>query len=321
MAMRFVWLVMAFAAALCLTPLAAQEPQARGRIAITFDDIPRAPGVFLSEDDRASLLIESLKEADVEQAAFFLNPGRIPARIGAEKRIAAYVEAGHVIANHTANHPRLSQVSVQEFLADIDAAAAWLKDRKGTRPWFRYPYLDEGRADKAKRDALREGLAKRGLINAYVTVDASDWYYEGAAQKAVRDGRELDQAALGELFVESHVEAAAFYADLARRTLERDPAHVLLLHESDVVALFLKDLIKALRADGWEIVTADEAFADPIAIEAARYDTPSAGGTLTEQLAWQAGKPAPRWYARNDTRLAEVEFRTRVLGGEDNSKD
>ncbi|MEL7519180.1 MAG: polysaccharide deacetylase, partial [Pseudomonadota bacterium] len=119
-------------------------------------------------------------------------------------------------------------------------------------------------------------------------------------------------------FIESHVEAAEFYAELAQRTLGRQPAHVMLMHENDLTALTLVDLVKALKAKGWRIITVDEAYADPVAVEASRYDTPSAGGTLIEQLAWQKGLPAPRWYSRNDTRLAQAEFRKRVLGGEDN---
>ncbi|MEM1194554.1 MAG: polysaccharide deacetylase family protein [Pseudomonadota bacterium] len=308
-------------AALGLAPLSAQDGQSARRVAITIDDVPRAPGVFLSEDERARTLIQGLAEAGVEQAAFFLNPGQIAKREGAQARIDAYVKAGHVIANHTADHPRLSQVSAEAFLADIDAAAQWLEGRKSTRPWFRFPYLDEGRSDKTKRDAVRTGLVERGLSNAYVTIDASDWFYEGAAQKAVREGKAINREALGQLFVESHLEAAEFYAALAERTLKRSPAHILLLHETDLVALHITDLVTALQNKGWEIVTVDEAYADPIAFEALRYDTPSAGGTLTEMIAWQRGEPSPRWYARNDTRLAEAEFRTRVLGGEDKSED
>ena len=174
-----------------VAPLAAQEPETRKRIAITFDDIPRGAGVFYTEDERTKVLIQRLEEAGVEQAAFFLNPGRIAKSKDSDKRIAAYVEAGHVIANHTQTHPRLSQVSAAQFLADIDAASAWLEGRKGARPWFRYPFLDHGRSDKTKRDAVRAGLAARGLVNAYVTVDASDWFYEGEAQKAMRAGQEM----------------------------------------------------------------------------------------------------------------------------------
>ena len=55
--------------------------------------------------------------------------------------------------------------------------------------------------------------------------------------------------------------------------------------------------------------------ADPIGN--AMPDTPSANGTLTEALAWQAGVPAPRWYRYNQTDLATAVFRDKVLGESD----
>ncbi|MEN3973214.1 polysaccharide deacetylase family protein [Sphingomicrobium sp. XHP0235] len=142
------------------------------RVALTFDDIPRQAGAFFTPDERTDRLIAALDEAGVEQAAFFVNPGRLATTDGAggEARISAYVEAGHVLANHSFSHPHLNTTSAEDYLADIDRASAWLEGRPGTRPWFRLPYLDEGGSDKAKRDAVRGGLAERGLMNGYVTV-------------------------------------------------------------------------------------------------------------------------------------------------------
>ena len=299
-------------AACAAAPAPASIPAEAGkRIALTFDDIPRGPGAFLSADERAQRLIEGLDHAGVEQAAFFLNPGNLAERPGGAAHIDAYVAAGHVIANHSNTHPHLNVTDADVYLADIDAAEAWLKGREGYRPWFRFPYLDEGQTDKVKRDALRAGLDARGLINGYVTVDASDWWLEQAAIDASAAGQEIDMEGLRDLYVESHVEAANFYDALARTTLGRAPAQVMLLHETDLAALWIADLVAALRADGWEIVTADEAFADPIAL--LRPDVPSAQGTLTEALAWEQGLPAPRWYERNDPRIYSRLFRKRVL--------
>ncbi|WP_375401836.1 polysaccharide deacetylase family protein [uncultured Sphingomonas sp.] len=284
---------------------------AQKRIALTFDDVPRAPGAFLTPDERTRRLIAALGRARVRQAAFFVNPGAVADRTGGEQRIGDYVKAGHVLANHSWSHPHLNASSAADYLADIDRAESWLKGREGYRPWFRYPFLDEGGPDKPKRDAVRAGLAVRALRNGYVTVDASDWNMEQLAVEARAAGKRIDTAALRDLYIESHLEAAEFYDGLARRTLGRSPAHVMLLHETDIAALFVGDLVEALRRAGWEVVSADEAFADPIAT--ARPDVPSAQGTLTEALAWEKGLPAPRWYARNDTRLANRLFAERVL--------
>ena len=143
-------------------PAAAQK-----MIALSFDDAPRGRGAFFTPDERTQHIIAELKKTKAPQAVFFVNPGAIGHGdgIGGEQRIAAYVAAGHVIANHSNSHPRLSTTETVTYLADIDAAEVWLKGRPGYRPWFRFPFLDEGGKDKAKRDAMREGLAARGLRN------------------------------------------------------------------------------------------------------------------------------------------------------------
>ena len=280
------------------------------RIAFSFDDAPRAKGAFLEPDDRPRLLIEALQTAGIEQAVFFINPGRITAYDNDAADIAAYAAEGHLLANHTAHHLKLSTVSAEKFLTDIDAAEVWLKDKPNYRPWFRFPFLDEGRKDKAKRDAVRAGLKKRGLMNAYVTVDASDWYMEEQAIAAAEAGQIMDWNALRDLYVESYVQSANFSDDLARRTLGRAPVQMILLHETDLAAMFVDDLAAALKADGWTIVTADEAYRDSIAYM--EPDVDFADGTRTQMLAAERhiGK---RWYQRNDQKVAKKLFAERVL--------
>ena len=286
----------------------AVEPVTRKRIAITFDDVPRGPGAFLATGDRTDRIIAGLKAAQVPQVALFLNPARMsPA---AEARVAAYVAAGAVLANHTNSHRHLSSSGAAAYLADIDAATAWLKGRPGYRPWFRFPFLDEGGPDKAKRDAVRAGLDMRGLRNGYVTVDGSDWQIEGMTIAAKRAGRPIDMAGLRDLYVDTMVRSADFSDGLMMRTLGRSPAHVLLLHETDIAALFLPDLIEALRADGWRIVSADEAYRDDIG--RVPPDTPWAAGTLAEALAWQSGYVGRRSYERNEPKIAHALFREKV---------
>ena len=91
----------------------------------------------------------------------------------------------------------------------------------------------------------------------------------------------------------------------------RQPAQVIVLHETDLAALYIPDLVAALRKDGWKIVTADEAYADPISKLAP--NVPSANGTLVELAAWEKGVPKPRWYERNDIDFANRLFAERVL--------
>lgn len=296
--------------ALLAVPAAAQPEK---RIALSFDDVPRQRGPFFTPDERARRLIRQLRLVRAPQAAFFVVPGQLEDDdgVGGERRIANYVGAGNVIANHTFSHPQLSGMDASAYLADIDVADRWLRGRPGYRPWFRFPFLDEGGKDKAKRDAVRAGLAARGLRNGYVTAESSDWNIEALTAAAVKAGKRIDRAALRDLYVTWHVEAADFADGLMQKSIGRQPVHVMLLHETDLAALYIGDLIKALRQDGWTVVSADEAYTDPLGTLAP--DTPSAVGTLTEALAWEKGLPAPRWYRNNNTALAARAFAEQVL--------
>lgn len=280
------------------------------RIAFSFDDVPRGPGAFLQSEERPGLLLEALRHGGIEQAAFFVNPGRITASDNDAETVMRYANEGHVLANHTARHSRLSAVSAKSFLADIDAAETWLKGRTNYRPWFRFPFLDEGGTNKSKRDAVRAGLKQRSLINGYVTVDASDWHMEDLALAAAKNSQMMDWNALRDLFVESYLESANFSDELARRTLGRAPVQMILLHETDLAAMFVDDLAAALKADGWEIVTADEAYADPMVDM--EPDVAFADGTRTQMLAAERNIGS-RWYQRNDPKVAKKLFAERVL--------
>ena len=138
--------------------------------------------------------------------------------------------------------------------------------------------------------AMAVRLHERGLMSGYVTVDSYDWHLQALANRAAADGLAIDRAALRDLYVEAIVESAEFSDRIAVEILGRSPAHVLLLHETDLAALHIADAVAALRARGWEIVGADEAFADPIA----RMEPESMflrGGRIAA-LANAAGRPA-----------------------------
>lgn len=291
---------------------AAAVAPAKKRISFSFDDLPRGAGAFLTPDERTTKLIAALKEAGVQQVAFYVNPGRITGAGDRDLRhVEEYVAAGHVIGDHTFSHMHLTTTSADNFLADIDKSQAWLKGRPGYRPWFRFPFLDEGGPNKEKRDAVRAGLKARGLRNAYTTIDGLDWNMDGQAIAAKKAGKPIDMAALRDLYVETMVQSADFSDDLMTRAIGRPAPHVLLLHETDIAALFIGDLVKALRADGWEIVTADQTYADPVYLS--QPDIAWTAGTLDEQLAWVKRLSAPRWYDRNDIKVANALFAQRVL--------
>lgn len=291
-----------------VSPSRSADQSITKKIAFSFDDSPRHKGAFLSRQDRSDMIIAALRNGGVGQAVFFINPANITDDNRAT--IDAYVDAGHVLANHTADHLKLSDVSAQEFLANVDAAQTWLQSHSASRPWMRFPYLDEGGNDRIKRDAIRSGLKKRNLRNGYVTADASDWYIDALASEAAAAGKNIDMKNLGDLFVDSHVLSANFAHDLALRTIGRAPVHVMLLHEADVTALYLADLIRVLKSDNWQIVSADEAYADQLGKLMSR--DAHASGTILGMLATEK-QIVPQWFERNNETVTKILFNKRVL--------
>ncbi|MEL6182435.1 MAG: polysaccharide deacetylase family protein, partial [Myxococcota bacterium] len=234
-------------------------------IALTFDDAPRGQGPVYSGAERGQALVKALAEADSGPVAFFVTTRGFE-QPGGRERIARYAAAGHLVGNHTHTHPWLSKSEVDTYVADIEQATRHLQGLANVRPWFRFPYLDEGRP-LDKRKAIQKALQTRGLRNGYVTIDNYDWYLERRWHEAVQQGRTANHEALGQLYVEVLMSAVRFYDDIARCDLGRSPAHVLLLHENDLAALFIGRLIVALRAEGWALVSPDAAYADPIAFQ------------------------------------------------------
>ena len=230
-------------------------------IALTFDDAPRSDGGLYTGLKRSEILLKKLKQYNIPQVAFFANSGKLDA-VG-ELRLKMYGQAGHIIANHSHTHPHIQDVGVENYIADIKKAHQALNEFPGFRPWFRFPFLDEGK-DEKNRDQIRDALDEMGYINGYVTVDNYDWYLEFMYQQALKENKKINYDLLKELYIEHLWESIQFYQNIALKTLKRSPKHVLLLHENDLAALFLDDLISFLRGEGWLIISPEEAYKDPI---------------------------------------------------------
>lgn len=291
--------------ALLLTTLAllSAVAHAGGRIALTFDDAPRQDGHLYTGQQRTRRLVEQLKAANVSQAAFFCNTVRFDD--AGRDRILAYAKAGHLVANHTHSHPDLREVGPAAFVPDIEKAHRLLKGFPGFTPLFRFPYLREGKT-KEDRDAVRKALSELGYRNGYVTVDNYDWHMDRVVQDALARGRRVDFSKLRETYLRVLWQGIQFYDELAVKTLGRSPNHVLLLHENDLAALFVADLVAFLEARDWKVIAVDEAYRDPIAL--VEPDTLVLGQGRVMGIAAANGHPGPFASPWENERVIEALF-------------
>ena len=313
--MRIPGLLLAVAAAVvgACTGTAEVSPPAPARtIALSFDDATLPDGPLFDGRERTRRLIAALETAGVEEAMFFVTTGNVERNEHGDERIRSYASAGHVLGNHSHSHWWLHQTDTDEYIADLDTAIARLAVFDKVLPYYRFPFLDEGR-DLDTRDRLRMALGERGLANGYVTVDTWDWFLVDLTQEAEEAGTDVDLDALRDLYVDVILKSTEYYDAMARDTLGRSPHHVLLLHENDLAALFVDDLVAAYRRRGFRIVPVTEAFSDPIA--GREPDTLYLGQGRVAALAHEAGVeaaglPSP---TENEEYLRK-RFRDEVLG-------
>jgi len=241
----------------------SMQLEASKQIALTFDDAPR-PATSLTSQQRTELLLKSLKNSGVEQAMFFITTKYV--NPDTQSILNQYSEAGHLIGNHSDQHTWLHKTDIEVYQQDLLKAHEQIKSYKTFQPLFRFPYLDEGR-DAAKSRVMIDFLKAQDYKNGYVTVDNYDWYLDKLYQDALKAGKPVDMQHLKKLYVDVLTQAITFSDNIALKYLGRSPKHVLLLHDNDLAALFIGDLVAQLRAQGWEIISPLEAYKDPIATQ------------------------------------------------------
>jgi peptidoglycan-N-acetylglucosamine deacetylase len=249
------------AVCLSLSLLASLNSTAQ-EIALTFDDAPTSNGPLYNGKQRAQKIIAHLKKKNVDAAAFFVITGNIDA--AGRERLESYVAAGHFLANHTHTHQPIQRLGTATYIKDMEQAHDILSAMKGFRPWFRFPFLDEGKRETS-RDSIRNAIAKIGLVNGYVTVDNYDWYINNQLKNAVTNHTKIDTAALRQFYIDHIWKSIEFYDAISKKALGRSAKHVLLLHENDLAARFLGDLIDHIRSKGWKIISPEAAYQDEIA--------------------------------------------------------
>lgn len=142
------------------------------QIALTFDD---GPTIY------TETLLEGLKERDVK-ASFFLLGRNVE---GKEELVKTMYEDGHLIGNHTYNHVRLSKISREQAVEEIQSTSELIYEITGQYTSFiRPPYGEWSRE-------LEYAVT---MFPVLWSVDPLDWKTENAdtvvqrVEKTVEEG-------------------------------------------------------------------------------------------------------------------------------------
>jgi peptidoglycan-N-acetylglucosamine deacetylase len=287
--------------------IAAAEPGAKLKVALTFDDLP-LNGMLptgAKKSDFARDTVAVLKKHHIPPSYGFIVAKQLERDPDGATGLRVWVNGGNPLGNHTYTHLDLTKNSAEDFEREIllNEPALELLMPEGQKVgdgqhdwrWFRYPYLHEGDTLE-KRRAVRSFLATNGYRIAQTTLDFEDYLWNSAY---ARCSMRKDDASI-EWLRASYRNAARdftrFEIQNSRAVFGRDIHHVMLLHLGAFSSHILPDLFRILKEEGFEIVTLEEAQSDT----AYDYDPDigeANGGTLVElgmqakKIPWPAGAP------------------------------
>lgn len=215
------------------------------------------------------------------------------------KLVRNWGDSGHAIGNHTYSHLNLcsDQVTLEQFIKDVEKNEALLKDMPGWTKRMRFPLLKQGDT-LAKRDGFRAWLAEHGYKSGAVSIDASDWYYNSRYLAWRKRSPGADLSAFRAAYLNHLWDRSVYYDTLSQQIFGRSVKHVLLLHTNAINAEFLPDIIAMYRAKGWNIISPEEAYQDPV--YAMKPTGLPAGESILWALAKQKGVKGLRYPAEND---------------------
>jgi peptidoglycan-N-acetylglucosamine deacetylase len=150
-------------------------PSRPGELALTFDDGPNR--------DWTPRLLDTLASHDLH-ATFFLLGNRAASEPELVRRIAA---AGHLIGNHSWDHPNLSRSSARRIREELMRTSATLEQITGAPvKFFRPPY-------GARRPAVFRIAREMGLTSVLWNAMTSDWSEPSAGRIAEQLGAKIDR--------------------------------------------------------------------------------------------------------------------------------
>ena len=252
--------------------IAGSQPGSPGvsrSVAVTFDDLP-----VVSVRDLATMrevttkLLTQIATLKIPVIGFVVEQ-KLGEPVAEAERIALleqWLDAGHDLGNHSYSHPSLYDTPLDDYKRDVLRGEAVTKQLLARRSkqirYFRHPYLSTG-PDPATKTAFEGFLRDHGYSIAPVTIDSDEYIYALAYSKAEAAGDNDLAARIGSDYVRYMEEMHAFYEQLARDLMGREPAQILLLHANALNAEYLDELAGMMRQRGYQFTSLEAALQDP----------------------------------------------------------
>lgn len=227
------------------------------------DDPEVTESPMLSSVQRNEKILSAFDKFNIK-AALFVCGMRVDNPEG-KKLLQSWDSENHLIASHSYSHLYFnsSKISFDTYKGDFLKVEPLLSGLNNFVKLYRFPYLKEGET-KEKRDLMRNLLKSKNYGQGYVTIDASDWYVDSRLRDRLAKDPHTDVKPYRDFYLKHMWNRAQFYDNLAKKVYGREIKHTLLIHHNLLNALFLSDLMQMFQDKGWRLISAKDAYKDPV---------------------------------------------------------
>ncbi len=173
----------------------------------------------------------------------------------------------NLLGNHTFSHVSLTTTPLEDYKTDLlkgEIITTQLNKKYGqTQKYFRYPFLQVG-PDSAKRYGFEKVLKDNNYVNAPVTIEADDWYYNKVYMDAMKAGNKALMKSVAEKYIRHNIEYFDYYEKYTLEVVGRPIKHIFLCHANALNADYFDELCKVMTDRGYSFITLDEALKDDI---------------------------------------------------------
>jgi peptidoglycan/xylan/chitin deacetylase (PgdA/CDA1 family) len=247
------------------------QSKADKQICLTFDELPAARS--FGEIDREAvnyLLLDALKRHEVKATGFVVGD-QIDDSFDI---LGRWLNAGHTLGNLTWSGQDYNSLGPEQFIADIlkgaEALEPMLEGFGQKTRYFRFPYLHYGDVLE-KRRAVTNFIDDQGYTVCPASVVPEDYLYNLQLTKL---GKTPDSAKFEQLmndYINHVLDELERVERLAQNIAGRPISQILLLRANRLNAVYLDELIMALKAAGYGFVTLDRALKDKIYTQTEAY--------------------------------------------------
>ena len=268
----------------CGTLLAARRGSAAPRnlqlesnskeVAITVDDLPGAvPGSgsweavgTLKDLQKINRAIPQVLRSHHAPAIGFVNEWKLQVTGERDARVAllqSWLDAGLTLGNHTYTHASFQKTPLEQYedetIRGEVVTRALMKAAGQEEKYFRHPFLMTGPTPEAKA-AFEKFLKEHGYQVAPVTVDNDDWQFNDVLGAALEKGDNQLAERTKEAYVAYLKAVFDYYENVSRSVFHRQIPQVFLIHDSELTAECLDEVLTNLEQRGYRFISLEQAY-------------------------------------------------------------